>query len=138
MTQPVITLSANGTVLTLDPDLHWTDEFAWHVIEQSVQHSITGALLIDEGVRLSGRPITLAPPDDSAAWLPRATLSQLQTWEAVPALTLQLSLQGVIRQVMFRRFDSTPLEARPVIFVADPVAGEIGDWFLTTLRFIEV
>lgn len=138
MAQPVITLSDGVTTLPLDPDLYWSDEFAWHAIEQSVERSITGALLVDLGERQGGRPITLEPPDDNAAWMPRATLAQLQAWEANPAMILTLSLRGQAMQVIFRRHDGEPVEAKPVTFVADPLPGAFGDWYLTTLRLLEV
>lgn len=138
MTQPVITLTAGGPALELDPDLRWADEFTWFAVEQSVVRSLTGALLVDLGTRVGGRPITLAPADDSSAWMPRATLAQLQAWEADPSLTMTLSLRGVNRPVIFRRHDGAPIDARPVHFVADPLPGEIGDWYLVTLRFLEI
>ena len=138
MSQPVITLTVGGTALDLDPDLYWRDEFDWYAIEQSAERGLTGALIVDEGVRLDGRPITLAPPDDNAAWMPRATLTQLQAWEAQSGLVLTLSLRDVLYPVKFRRFDGAPIEARPVIFVADPAPGGLGDFFLTTLRLITV
>lgn len=138
MTQPSITLTANGTTLVLDPDLYWKDEFDWYAIEQSAERSLTGALIVDEGVRLEGRPITLTQPDDTSAWMPRATLTQLQAWEAQIGLKLTLSLRGVNYLVQFRRFDGQPLEARPTVFVADPEPGELGDFFLTTVRLITV
>ena len=138
MTQPTIPLSANGTTLTLDPDLIWSDEFDWHAIEETVARAITGALIVDQGIRLVGRPISLAPPDDNSAWMPRATLTQLQTWEAVPDLPMVLTLRNIPRNVKFRRHDGLPLSAKPVEFVADPLPGEIGDWYLATLRFLEI
>ena len=138
MTQPVITLSDGTTTLTLDPDLYWSDEFEWYEIEQAVERSLTGALIVDHGVRQDGRPITLDPPDDAAAWMPRATLAQLQAWETNPALTLTLSLRGTPFTVVFRRHDGAPIEARPVEFVADPLPGEFGDWYLTTLRLMVI
>jgi hypothetical protein len=138
VTQPAITLTVGGTALDLDPDLYWQDEFDWYAIEQSAERGLTGALIIDEGTRLDGRPITLTPPDDNAAWKPRATLTQLQAWEEQSGLIMTLSLRDVLYSVQFRRFDGAPIEARPVIFVADPAAGGFGDAFLTTLRLITV
>ena len=136
MTQPTITLTVGAITLDLDPDLQWTDEFDWYAIEQTAERGLTGALIIDACKRQGGRPITLAPPDDSAGWLPRATLAQLQTCESDPDVDLTLSLRGTEYIVHFRRFDAAPIEARPVIFVADPLPGELGDYYLVTLRLV--
>lgn len=138
MPQPAITLTAGSTTLGLDPDLHWSDEFEWAAVEQSIQRSLTGALIIHSAAKIKGRPLTLEPPAANAAWMSRATLVQLQIWEADPALTLTLSLRGAAYTVAFRRHDGLPIEARPVDFVADPLPGEFGDWYLVTLRLIEV
>lgn len=139
MTQPTITLTAGAVTLTLDPDLHWSDEFEWFATEQKVERSITGALIVDLGTRLAGRPITLEPPEDAAAWMVRATLATLQEWEANPAVTtMTLNLRGTAYSVVFRRHDGLPIEARPVLFVADPDTGGFGDWYLTTLRFMVI
>ena len=140
MTQPQITLTANGLSVLLDPDLRWSDEFAWFAAEQRIERSISGALIVDVGYREeAGRPITLTNPDDAAAWLPRATLDALTTWEAARSIeAMTLSLRGVDWQVVFRRHDGAPIEATPVVFVADPQPGEIGDWYLVTLRFMVI
>lgn len=139
MSQPTITLTAAAVTVTLDPDLHWSDEFKWFATEQTVERGITGALIIDQGVRLAGRPITLEPPDDAAAWMVRATLDQIKTWEADPAITtMVLNLRGTNYNVIFRRHDGMPIEAQPVLFVADPEPSGFGDWYLTTIRLMVV
>lgn len=138
MSQPSITLGDGTTTLTLDPDLYWSDEFEWFANEQVVERGLTGALIIDLGTRQKGRPITLAPPADDAAWMPRATLIQLQAWEAIASQTLTLDLRGTSYRVAFRRHDGAPIEAHPVAFVADPLPGEFGDWYLVTLRLLEI
>jgi len=139
MPQPTITLTSGANTMTLDPDLHWSDEFEWFATEQRVARSLTGALIIDQGARLAGRSITLSPPDDASAWMVRSTLDQLQAWEADPAITaMTLNIRGTDYNVVFRRHDGMPIEARPVIFVADPEPGGFGDWYLTTLRFMAI
>ena len=138
MPQPAITLTAGAVTLELDPDLYWADEHSFAQIEQAVERSLTGKVIIYQGVKTAGRPITLQPSDNAAAWMPRATLTQLRAWEADPGLTLQLNLRGTTFPVIFRRFDGAPIEADPVEFVADPLPGEIGDWYLATLRFLTV
>ena len=69
----------------------------------------------------------------------RATLAMLQDWEADPAVTnMTLAIRGTNYNVIFRRHDGLPIDARPVIFVADPTPGGFGDWYLATLRFMVI
>ncbi|WP_234082437.1 hypothetical protein [Azonexus sp. R2A61] len=134
----MISLTANGTTLPLDGDLYWSDEFDWSPIEQSITYSADGALLIDEFERQTGRPITLRPFDDASAWMPRATLLQLQSWAGIAELTMTLMLRSTSYSVMFRRDEGSPITAEPVVFVSDAVAGDAGDYYLITLRLIEI
>ena len=45
--------------LTLPGDLIWIDEFQWNPVERATEYAVTGALVVDVGERLAGRPITL-------------------------------------------------------------------------------
>jgi hypothetical protein len=55
----------------------WSDEFRWSRVEKSLEYSVTGAALIDAGVRLAGRPITLQG-EVEAGWIKRGALTALQ------------------------------------------------------------
>ena len=55
----------------------WVDEFRWSAVAKSLDYSVTGSALIDAGVKLAGRPITLQGVDD-AGWIDRAALFALQ------------------------------------------------------------
>jgi hypothetical protein len=75
-----ITLGA----LTLPAGLVWSDEFARTTVAQTWQDSLTGATIIQVGIRPPGaaRPITLAgwsSGRDYSAWITRANLLILQT-----------------------------------------------------------
>lgn len=138
MTQPAITLTDGTDTITLDPDLQWIDEFEWSEVEQSFERTIGGSAVIDEAIKTAGRSITLAAPADDAAWMLRSVLAQLRAWESQPGLRLTLDLRGTAFQVIFRRFDGAPIDAKPVDFVADPIPGGFGDWYLPTFRFLTV
>lgn len=129
-----ISLSDGTSVLELDPDLLWEDEFQWAAVEQQVERSLTGAQIVHLGQRVAGRPITLRGDDDSA-WLTRADMLALQAWANDPGLQLTLSINGDPYQVIFRHHDGGPFDARPVVQYADPVSS---DWMVATLRFITV
>lgn len=129
-----ITLTVSTTTLTLDPALQWADEFDWFPVEQNVERSLTGALLIDTRARTVGRPITLAGADRQAAWLPRAAVDQLRAWADVPGQQMALVLRGVTYTVMWRHQDGA-FEATPVADYEDVVND---DWYRVTLRFMVV
>ncbi len=129
-----ITLANGATVLELDPDLLWEDEFKWAAVEQAVERSLTGAQIVHVGQRMAGRPITLRA-DDTSAWMTRADMTTLQAWANTPGLQLTLSLRGVAHQVLFRHHDGGPFDAHPVVHYADP---DPTDWVVPTLRFITV
>lgn len=127
------TLTYNGTTATLPPDLLWTDEYAWSAVQQETGYSTTGALLIDAGTRLAGRPITLEGGDQHG-WATRALCESLRAWAALPAITLSLVHNGTTRTVIFDHA-RTGFEARPIVDYADPIPG---DYYSVTLRFLEL
>ena len=131
-----LTLSDGSTTLTLNPDLYWSDENNWHAVEQAVERTITGALVVQAAARIAGRPITLEPIDDEAAWMTRADVTVLRNWAAVPGKTMTLTLRGKAREVIFRHQDGG-FEARPVIQYRD--GHELpADFYLCTIRLMEI
>lgn len=130
-----ITLSYNGTTAHLSDRLQWTDEYDWSPVEQSSEYSTEGALLVDEALKLAGRPITLEGID-TAAWISRALCDTLQAWACLPGIELTLTLRGAIHQVMFDHAKKG-FEAKPIWKLLD---GEItGDLlYIPTFRFFKV
>ena len=129
-----ITLVYSTTTVVLDPDLEWIDENSWHPVEQAVQRTVTGGLIVSSAQRTAGRPITLQPTDQSSAWMSRATLDTLKGLAAVAGRQMSLTIRGVDRTVMFRHHD-VAIEATPIIFYNDV---DNADWYSVTLRFMEV
>lgn len=130
-----ITLADGTTTVALHPDLYWEDEATWQPVEQTVERTITGAMIVSVAQRISGRNITLRPEDDSSAWMPRATVDALRNWAAVPGQQLTLTLRGAARTVMFRHHDGGALDARPILHFNDVDAA---DWYLCTIRLMEI
>jgi hypothetical protein len=110
-----ITLSDGTTTLNLPSDLDWRDEFAWTPVEHSTDYSLAGNLVVQEGSRQDGRPITLFG-GRQAAWIARADLEQLHAMASVPGQPLTLSLWGDSYNVIFRR---PPMDVEPIFRVAD-------------------
>lgn len=135
MPATVITLSDGTTTVTLPADLEWSDEYAWQPVEQSIEFSVTGAVIIEHSTRLAGRPITLSG-DSNRCILTRATLDQLDTWAGTTAQQLTLTLRAVARTVLFAQpnaIEATQLVAGAPI---DSVGG--GRYTNITLRFVEI
>lgn len=130
-----ITLSDNTTTVTITDDLFWSDEHAWHPVEQIAERTVTGALIISVATRVSGRPISLQPEDESSAWVTAAQVDALRNWASVPGKQLTLTLRGVARTVIFRHHDGIGVEATPVVHYSDV---DSGDWYRVTLRLMEI
>lgn len=105
--------------ITLPNGLRWSDEFAWSPVAQSTEFGLTGALIIQEGARQNGRPITLVG-GINFAWLTRSALLALQT--ALDAATGPLTLtlhDNRTYQVYPRRDGDGPVSASLVPLVLD-------------------
>lgn len=130
------TLKVSTTTVQLHPDLYWSDELNWHPVEQTVERTVTGALIVQVSTRVAGRPITLEPEDDNSAWMTRSVVDQLRTWAATPGQVMELTLHGSARDVIFRHQDEgKALEAEPVVFFSD---SDSTDFYRCTLRLMEI
>lgn len=98
--------------IVLSDDLEWTDRLSWSPIEQTTEYSVTGALLMQESEKQSGRPITLQGSDDMA-WLTRTTLDLLQAKKIQIGLTMTLTINGTDHTVKWLQssgaIDVTPI-----------------------------
>ena len=130
-----LTHTASSTTLTLPDALSWADEYTWSPVEQTKTYTTTGALLIEEGVKQAGRPITLEGSEDRT-WCTRALVDQLHAWANTPGMVLVLTLRGVAHQVTWDH-ERGALQGLPVLFYADgSIASD--DWYVPTLRFIQL
>lgn len=121
--------------VSLPENLYWADEYDWSPVVQHQEYTLTGALVVEEGERQAGRPITLTTPD-GGDWTTRATVDSLKAkLQADNAMTLTLH-DGRSFQVLWRHND-TPIEAQPAALegVADPDAATL---YQLTLRLIEI
>lgn len=138
-----ITLSVGATVVTLPVDLHWQDEFTYSPVQQAVETSITGALVIDVATRIGGRPITLVrdPDGKDTGWTTRATLEQINTWASVAGQQMVLTLRGATRTVVFAHHGGNAVTATPVAMYTDTdYLGGAGaaDYYRIELRLMEI
>jgi hypothetical protein len=103
--------------LDLPNDMLWGDEFSWNPVVRKTEYSLTGALLVEIGRKLLGRPISLSPPDQEMAWVSRSVAATLLAWGNLTILRMLLVLEYPedTRQfiVSFADGDS-PVTAHPV------------------------
>lgn len=114
--------------------LEWTDEFEWDPVAQEQERTLSGGLVISEGVKRYGRPITLASND--GAWFTLATVRELQALlEQVGAKMLLELPTGSTHWVTWNRAAGAPVAAQQLFRKVNP--GD-SDLYLLTLRLITV
>lgn len=130
----MITLADDTTTITLHKDLLWVDETTFNPVRQTAERTITGAMVVQVGEMLAGRPITLEPEDDRSAPHTRAVVDQLRNWAAVPGKEMVLTLGGQTYDVIFRHQD-VGFEARKWIHYDNVLPGDI---YLVTVRLMTI
>lgn len=120
--------------ISLPVDLLWSDEWAASTVAQTVRRTLDGGLVVFYGELRAGLPITLESQPD-AGWLTRTQVEAIALRAASPGGLYMLNLRGQTWQVMFRHQDAPAFEARPLVSVANPQAG---DFYLATLKLMTV
>ena len=122
--------------IQLEDGFFWSDE-NWSVIEQNQEFAISGALIIQEGRKQAGRPITLQPANKKKGWIKLRDLNTLRLWQNLQEqFTLQFEWPHDQREfnVIWNHKDgaleSTPIKNTPAV--------SLNDFFNVTLRFTEV
>ena len=128
--------------LTLPTGLAWSDE-VWSALSQSSERSLTGALIVQQSVKLSGRPITLigqSSGNDYTAWITRADLlALLALLQTGAPLTLTLHDARTF-SVIASPGQDPPIDADPLPVVGSflPANPQSADWYvLRALYLIE-
>lgn len=81
--------STDQALMSLHNQYHWVDEYGYSALTQSAPvYTLSGAVDIQQGTMLAGRPITL---DCTNARIKRSELEQLQAWVQMPELTMTLT-----------------------------------------------
>ncbi|MFK0570084.1 hypothetical protein [Endozoicomonas sp.] len=106
--------------ITLPDDLLWINEFEWNPVEQNVERSLTGALLVQERQITHGRTIVLSGGNE-AGWVSRLTVKNLFALSKAANKTMSLTLpDGRQFSVIFDRSNGSPVEAQQVLPFAYP------------------
>jgi hypothetical protein len=126
----MITLDGIG----LPAGLLWSDEWTASRVAQTVRRTLDGSVVVFYGQLQAGLPITLESEPD-AGWLTRAQVEALALRAASPGGVFTLHLRGQSWTVMFRHQDAPAFEARPLVSLANPQAG---DFYLATIKLMTV
>ena len=114
--------------------LEWVDEFEWDAVAQEQERSLAGTLIVQEGVKVHGRPITLA--SNGGAWFPLSLVRQLEILRDQPGRVMPLVLpDGREFHVIFNRSNGAALEAKPLWRQVNPGTDAL---YELTLRLITV
>lgn len=112
------TLILDSLDLGADPtlggeQLEWVDEFEWTPIAQEQERGLTGKLLVQQGSKLHGRPITLK--SNGGAWFRLETVRALEVLRDIPGRVMPLQLpDGRSFHVIFDHSQGAPLKATPL------------------------
>lgn len=120
--------------IALPAGLLWSDEFAVTRVAQTVRRTLDGSVVVFYGELRAGLPITLESEPD-AGWLTRTQIEALALRAASPGGVYPLVLRGQTWTVMFRHQDAPAFEAKPLVSVANPQAG---DFYIATLKLMTV
>lgn len=112
----------------------WADEFAWSRVDKSLEYSLTGAALIDAGVRLAGRPISLQGEVD-AGWIKRGALTALQVLADTDPTAEHALVLADGRAFTVQFAPGLPVEGKPVARPELPVENYP---YAATVRLITV
>ncbi len=131
MTWKLIRKDTQASV-SLPDDMQWADEFNWSAIAQTNPvYSLTGAVLVQQGTKQAGRPITLS---GDWVWHPLYIVRTLRDWSDVPELEMTLNTpDGRQFNVIFRTHDTALGKVEPVRYSAPPAAD---DQYLLTLNLM--
>ncbi|MBF0803362.1 MULTISPECIES: hypothetical protein [unclassified Neisseria] len=112
-----------GAIVRLPQDMRWLDEFEWSKVAQAApQRTLSGGLVIQQGIKLNGRPVTLG---GDWAWLKRGDLHTLREWSDTPALEMELThYDGRTFDVAFRLHDATMNRIEPVRYATPETDGD--------------
>ncbi|MEK8080702.1 hypothetical protein [Pseudomonas sp. XK-1] len=93
--------------------LEWTDEFEWDAVAQEQERSLAGNMIVQEGIKIHGRSITLA--SNGAAWFMLSLVRQLEVLRDQPGRVMPLTLaDGREFHVIFNRIGGAALDAKPL------------------------
>jgi len=124
------TLTDGTTSVQLPADMVWQDEYEWTPISQGPKdYTLSGAMILQEGEMLAGRPITLSGAEDRA-WVQKSVVDQLYALASVLNKQMTLTLADSRSFTVMWRHADTAIAATPVIIGTNK--------YYLTLRLMQV
>lgn len=119
--------------IELPQDLRWIDEHDWSAVAQtSPERTLSGAQIIQQGIKKEGRPITLSA---DYVWLPLSIVQKLRDWTDIPELKMTYThYDGRVFQVIFALHEKA-LKAEPVNFSTPELGSE---HYVATIKLLTV
>lgn len=123
-----------NAVIQLHAQYSWSNEHEWTPIAQSSPvYTLTGAMVVQQGTKKAGRPITL---DGSVARISRADVQMLRSWSSVAELKMRLTHpDGRVFEVIFSRPVLSDLKAIKPVRPADEQPDDV---FVGHIHFVTV
>lgn len=130
---------ATSETVQIENGFFWSDEFDYKPIEQKQQFAVDGTLIIQEGKKKAGRPITLVPSNEGMGWIKRRELSKLQDWSALQdeQFTLEFDYPHDNRRfnVLFNHQEGAITNPK-LILGFSPISDD--EYYSATLKFLEL
>lgn len=130
----LIRKSTSETV-SIEDGFFWSDEFSWKSKEQSLEYAMDGTPIIQEGIKLSGRSITLEPAESGMGWASLRVVRMLQAWSV---LNEQFELQfewahdtrkfNVVFNHVDGALDASAVKGIPPVSLDDPMNLTLRFW----------
>lgn len=128
-------LKRNDTqeVIEFPQDFRWIDEHEWQAVAQTQpERTLSGSQIIQQGVKLAGRTITLSADN---VWISLEKVRKLRDWTDVSELKMTYThYDGRSFTVIFALHEQA-LKAEPVQFSTPELADER---YTITLKFITI
>ena len=132
-----LTRKSTGEAIQLEDGFFWSDE-NWSEIEQNQEYAISGALIIQEGRKQAGRPITLQPANKTKGWIQLRDLNTLRLWQNLQEQQFTLKFEWPHDQREFNVIWNHKDGALESSTVKGTPATSLDTYFNVTMRFTEV
>jgi len=114
--------------------MEWIDRHQSQKVDQAVQRTLGGGLIVYHRSLFNGQSITLAAQED-AGWLTLDQVTALEALAAQAGAVFVIDLNGTEYSVMFRHQDAPAFSAEPFV----PRLNEgAQDYFMATIKLMVV